>query len=604
MKSSPPGGSRSQPFTSDPSTANRREICSIDEILAGCQHQQPRSSTIERKRQPSVSSELSDEQRDDPVGDLITKMLNDGKVPHFGYSRTKPSSPHAVDDSFQLYPLFSSKNFRLICKFFLALWNRDHHSCKTLREQLLVKRECQTMRFILESFAVIYITIYSMNDIILRSVSEFVLVAMLWTITTFLFNVEEVKDASCSFIRSYVPPLSFVLIERFSSLAWEVLDFVERTLLWGNRFHGRTLLWSDETTLFKFRKEHNRLLTLFNELKQNRGERRKTRKEKRRREKRGEAFTKLDIEKMMAEKNAKERLKTAIAELAQRPTTLFRKKIDFLDGITMRHNATERHMESLQFCQKMTSLAQEKQDMKPVLIQMASYVNGDSAAAHSLALSSKDTIEVVDLVPDIYLADDFNEQNNRSDESLSLDLSEIYTYDSSSSENDEDDSSAMTTTSNSTARSMPWMIVGAKIGHKLLSSHQLQRVIANPNAAQNLIPEEAKKLLDGIKEARSQESQPSPSKSKSFDDTNIDKMSEKESLKLYELSKIKQPVQMKPPVHGMRTSAGSTAKTQHERLTVTTETVSRETVIPVTVKRLSPIEKGSLAEVVSPNPIG
>ena len=631
MKSQLRDCSHSQPSMSELNTPNRK-IPFIDKILEGIQQPSNPRSTIKRRREPSASSEipdsLSEEERDDPLGDLLTKMLNDGKVPHFGYSRMKPSSPQAVDDSFQLFPLFTSRNGRAIRKLFLALWNREYHSCKTLREQLLVKRECQTMRFILESFVVIYIAIYSLNDIVLRSVSEFVLVAMLWMISTFLFNVDEVKNASRSFVQSFVPHSSTVFIERFSSLVWEVFYFVERTLLWGNRFQGRILLWSDEETLFKFRNEHSRLRTLYKDLKQNRRDRRKTRREKRKRDKWGEAFTNLEIEKMVAEYNAGERIKADIRKFAQIPPTFFQENVGCLDpGIIMRHNATKRHMESLQFCQKiMSSLAQEQEDIKPVSIQTASNCNGDSAA-HSPELTSKDSVEVVDHFPAIHLDDSHNElYNNRSDESLTLDLSDDFHIDSSFDDLDdyEDESSTMSSTSDSTAHSMPWLVVGAKIGHKLLNSRRLQRVIANPDAAQKLIPEEAKKLFDGIKEAKSEESH-SPSKSEPWDDSNT-----RDSLKLRELPKILKPDQMKPPVHGMRTSVGSTATPlntygatalvigqslridQHRggdyfgykspvpsmefmpnSQMVTTEKVSRQTVIPVPVKRLSPIEKGT-----------
>ena len=637
MKSPPPlrDGSHSQPPIMSPEldTPNGKHP-SLDEILAGFQQSSNPSSTTVVKRRRKPSSEIpdlsSEKKRDDPLGDLLTQMLNDGRVPHFGYRRMKPASPQAavVDDSFRLFPLFTSRNGRAIRKLFRALWDREYHSCKTLREHLLVKRECQTMRFILESFVVIYIAIYSLNDIVLRSVSEFVLVAMLWMISTFLLNVEEVKNASRSFARSYVPHFLTVFIGRFSSLVWEVFYFVERTLLWGNRFQGRILLWSDEETLLKFRKGHSRLLTLYYNLKQNRKDRRKTRKEKRKRDKRGEAFTTLEIEKMVAEYNAGERLMADIRKFARKPPTFFRENSGCLEpGIIMRHDATKRHMESLQFCQKIMSslLAKEEQeDIKPVSIHTASNGNGDSAA-HSSEFSPKDTVEVVDQFPAIYL----DVENDRSDESLTLDLSYDLDIDSSwdddeDDEDDEDESSTITNTSDSTARSMPWLVVGAKIGHKLLNSRRLQRVIANPDAAKKLIPEEAKKLFDVNKETKSEEST-SPSKSESRDDSNtID------FLKLHELPKIKKPDQMKPPVHGMRTSVGSTAKhlntygatalvvgqslriDQHlggddfgykspapsmdfmpNSQMVTTEKVSRQTVISVPVRRLSPIEKGT-----------
>jgi hypothetical protein len=404
-------------------------------------------------------------------------------------------------------------------------------------------------------------------------------------------------------------------------LAWELSKFVERTFFWGNRFQGRILLWSDEETLFKFRKEHGRLLTLIKKLKRNRKERRNLRKEKRRRHRWGEAFTKVDMEKMAAENDAGERLKASIDELARKSPTFFRNNADSLDpGIIMRHNATKRHMESLLFCQKMISSAQEQLDPKPVSIQMESNSNGDIGTP----LLSKDTIEVVDQFPDIYLADNFQAlHDDGSDGSLTNDHSDIFTDDSSSSsfEDDGDDSSTNTRSSDSTARSMPWIRVGAKIGHKLLGSRRLQRVIANPDAAQKLISEEAKKFIGEFEEDGSRESQPSPSKSKSFDDSKTkNEMSQPESVRSDELPKFKKPHQMKPPIHCMRNLAGSTSKAKTLNSyyggddlgymsplpaiefmpgaqMVISEKGSHEIVTRVPVKRLAPIEKGRLPQV-------
>jgi hypothetical protein len=629
MKSSLPIDSYSQSFLSEHFAPEKKVVCTIDDILAGIEQEVSGSSStrMNRRQQSDSSSEIPHEwnerRREDPVGDLITRMLNDGRVPNFGYARATKRTSADDDDTPQLFPLFTSRNCRAIRKLLLSPWKRERNSIHGLRERLSARRERRTMRFILESFLVIHIAIYSINDILLRSASEFVLFALLWSISTFLFNVDEVKHVSCSFFRyqyslarSVIPQSFIAVFDVFVSSARELLTFVVRTFFWGNRFQGRTLLWSDEETLLKFRKEHGRLLTLIKKLKRNRKERRKLRKEKRRRHRWGEAFTKTDMEKMAAENDAGEQLKASIDEFARKSPTFFRGNADSLDpGITTRHNATKRHMESLLFCQKMISSAQEEQDPKPVSIQMEFNSNGDIGTP----LLSKDTIEVVDQFPDIDLVDNFQPLHDEgSDGFLTDDYSDILTDDSSSFEDDDDDCSIDTRSSDSTARSMPWIRVGAKIGHKLLGSRRLQRVIANPDAAQKLISEEAKKFIGELDEDRSLGSQ--PSKSKPFDDSKTKQMSQHESVRSDELHNITHPHQIKPPIHCMRnlvvsTSATTTLNSYYDRETlgymsplpvmefmpgahiVISEKDTHEIVTRVPVKRLAPIEKGRLSQV-------
>jgi hypothetical protein len=83
----------------------------------------------------------------------------------------------------------------------------------------------------------------------------------------------------------------------------------------------------------------------------------------------------------------------------------------------------------------------------------------------------------------------------------------------------------------------------------------------NPDAAQNLIPDEAKKLIDGISKDRSLESQPSPSKSKSLDDSgSVDRSNNDISISISP-TKSNEQLEIKRPVHRMWTSAGSAAQT-------------------------------------------
>jgi len=490
-------------------------------------HPPRRSSTsgkIFHRRTSNSGSEGSDffndnnDEIDDPVGDLITQMLNDGRVPGFGYHNYPIQSVDDEDFSQLTLPLISSRNYVVIRNFFRTVCSREYW---TNEEQLLHDRPREsprTMRFILESFALSYIIVYSLNDMILRFIYENTVSAVCWVISTFLFDVESVQDYILQFLRSCIPQCCI-----------DFVCFIEGKLLWGDRFQGRILLWNDEETLLKFRSDHGRLLTLQNELKQNRRARKQSMLEKRRKRRRGEVLTNVDMVRMAEEESEKVRLQAAIIEYTRRVPTFFHEQIESLDGIEIRHPATQRHMDALQFCQKMISIEVEEQSsVKPVSLETTS--NGNPS-------SSNKTIQVVDDFPDIHL--------DKSDESDSIDLSQIFSGESSSFEDDDDSLSGMSNNSCSTSRSMPWMVVGAKIGQKLLNSRKLQRVIANPDAAQKLISHEAKKLIGGINETISDESDRSQSK---FNDSrSVDETSQKASPLVPQKSD-----QISPPVHGMR----------------------------------------------------
>ena len=508
---------------------NSQSGSSLSEVdIKGHRPRRSSGGKIFHRRPSNSGSEGSDyffdnnDEIDDPVGDLITQMLNDGRVPGFGYhNRTQNNVADDEDFSRLTLPLISWRNYIVIRNFFTTICSREYW---TNEEQLLHDRPREsprTMRFILESFALSYVIVYSLNDMILRFIYENTVSAVCWVISTFLFHVESVQDYILTFLRSLIPQWCI-----------DFVCFIEGKLLWGDRFQGRILLWDDEETVLKFRFDHSRLLTLQNELKQNRRARKQSRLEKRRKRRRGEVLTTVDMVRMAEEESEKERLQAAIIEYTRTAPTFFHNQIESLNGIEIRHAATQRHMDALQFCQKMISIEVEEQSsVKPVSLETTS--NGNPS-------SSNKTIQVVDDFPDIHL--------DKSDESDSIDLSQIFSDESSSFEDDADSLSGMSNNSGSTSRSIPWMVVGAKIGQKLLNSRKLQRVIANPDAAQKLISHEAKKIIGGINETiLSDESDRSQSK---FNDSrSVDETSQKTSPTLLVLKKSDE---ISPPVHGMR----------------------------------------------------
>ena len=507
---------------------NSQSGSSLSEVdIKGHRPRRSSGGKIFHRRPSNSGSEGSDyffdnnDEIDDPVGDLITQMLNDGRVPGFGFhNRTQNNVADDEDFSRPTLPLISWRNYIVIRNFLTTICSREYW---TNEEQLLHDRPREsprTMRFILESFALSYVIVYSLNDMILRFIYENTVSAVCWVISTFLFHVESVQDYILTFLRSLIPQWCI-----------DFVCFIEGKLLWGDRFQGRILLWDDEETVLKFRFDHSRLLTLQNELKQNRRARKQSRLEKRRKRRRGEVLTTVDMVRMAEEESEKERLQAAIIEYTRTAPTFFHNQIESLNGIEIRHPATQRHMDALQFCQKMISIEVEEQSVKPVSLETTS--NGNPS-------SSNKAIQVVNDFPDIHL--------DKSDESDSIDLSQIFSDESSSFEDDADSLSGMSNNSGSTSRSIPWMVVGAKIGQKLLNSRKLQRVIANPDAAQKLISHEAKKIIGGINETiLSDESDRSQSK---FNDSrSVDETSQKTSPTLLVLKKSDE---ISPPVHGMR----------------------------------------------------
>ena len=118
------------------------------------------------------SDDWDEKQRDDPVGDMITSLLNEGMVPHFGYIRPHidPLALVEVEDDFKWSPLLSARNYQAMRKLLFEYWNRDSVSSD---RQCDAKHDNHSVRFILETFAICYVSVYAMNDFVLRSLSEF-----------------------------------------------------------------------------------------------------------------------------------------------------------------------------------------------------------------------------------------------------------------------------------------------------------------------------------------------------------------------------------------------------------------------------------------------
>ena len=536
------------------------------------------SSSLSGESYDGLWEEEKDQQQDDVVGDIIVRMLNEGKVPHFGYNRdssndakngTTIQSAISVDEAFKLYPLISARNFRALCNLIWnLLWkNRDKPAASSndRLEQII-----HPIRFLLEAFAAVYIVLYSVNDIVLRSISEMVVFTLVGTISTILFDMDEVKYV----ISLVTPAICIVLFEKCKTVSQNIFAFIERELLWGHNFDGRTFfLWSTESDskrLLSFRRKHRRYVTAIKERRRNKKDRRKTKDEARRRGKRMKPLTQLEVEKMEAEIATKEKLDGTIKELSLNPPTFFPGKFNVEDDPdrSLRNDASNCHAEALHYCQQMILLQRDQEGKK--LVSITATFN-DKARVSSVSQSTpREAIEVVDSFPDINNSDsnDLQQLENNSVDTISdicsVDFNDDDSDYSSDDDNNGDDAASIGTyASDSTARSMPWLVVGAKIGHKLLSAKKLRRVIANPDAAQNLIPDEAKKLIDGMNNDTPIES-PRSSPTRLFQDAVNDVITKNEVLNNISQSASNEVYETpKKPVHGMWTKAGAVAETRN-----------------------------------------
>lgn len=514
-------------------------------------------------------------ERDDPVGDTITRMLNDGKVPHFGFSRELQNGNNTivdaaayVEESFKWSPLLSARNCRLLKRLISqAICNK---SGKCINQRDIKSRG--SMWFILESFCAIYVVVYSLNDIILRSTLEGVTFVFVGVISTIFVDVEEVQYGALSLFQTTPKPFQRLVLECIY-LVWEFLRVVEKNYLWGHHFQGRTILWLDESRLIKFRRKHMRVMKVNEERKQNRRERRKARAERRRKEKKGVSFDTDDLEKIEEEIIVKEALNAAVEELKMKPPTFFPNQIEINREevvASLRSDATKQHLYSLQYCHRMVFARQRGQDdMKPVTITtrrsnnlMSSFNNG---LRQDTSFSPGEAIEIVNEFPDIGACNSASREQMSCSDSVSSSASKyslVGRYDYSTDEDSvgDDSESQVSYASEKTVEKMDWLAVGAKIGHKILKSRRVQRVIANPEEVEKLLPEEAKKLIDGINKDKSKdEVYSSPTKASSWDSKGSAKLGDDTAINSLSQSKSIEGPSFKRPVHGMWTSPGSAA---------------------------------------------
>ena len=336
--------------------------------------------------------------------------------------------------------------------------------------------------------------------------------------------------------------------------------------------------------------------------------RRKSRLERRKRERRGYVSDANDLEKYQQEQCRKQLLDGAMEELRRRPPTYFSNtnsfglKDNIMHTTSTASDMTRQHLQSLEYCHGMifSHHSHKKQrsskcssKRSPISIQ----VKQQRRDTKNSGLSPREAIEMTNEFPEIHVqppndADATNTTNAtrlRSD-SVSTAASQYslpstydfdedqdhYNFDSdsssssshsssssddegngSNSEEDDEDLSQISYTSQEEVKKMDWIAVGAKIGTKILKSRQVHRVIANPS--KQLIGMQSQPLEDGVGGGGDSSLNASTFESQYSKVSNELDVSVSEETK--STTKSADTPVPKPPKHGMWTSPGSAAKT-------------------------------------------
>ena len=484
--------------------------------------------------------------RRDPVGEHIARLLNEGKVPGFGYNgRTEQTQ----QDGFKLTPVFSARNFRAVKRLLVSLWEGDSSD-----RAHTMSASCgggDSVWFIIKVLALCYVVIYALNDIVIRSLAELLFYSIMGTIASVLVDYEEVKCGVVALVDIVTPRFIKRLAAAFVKSASWIIAKIEHDYLWGGYFQGRIQLWSEEGRLEDFRRKHRRLMANLNDRKRNKRDRSKSKAERIRREKRGWSFTADEMIKMKHEIWERDRIEITSKEMARCPPTFFPEILNAVPKDPRRQEESSRHLEALQFCHRMVLLGERQQNVQvSISMNTSDGHKSPSRQPGQKVISPRESIEVQ--FPKVGIG---SPKHSRSESFMSFSDGSTTEFDPDlDDEQVHDDESIRSYASESTTQSMPWVVVGAKITHKLLNSRKLQRVIANPDAAQNLLPEDAKMLIDSATKEMT------PAKGSAWNGEGSFK--DNLSLSVSEVSNTSpNDVELKKPVHGMWTDAGAVAST-------------------------------------------
>jgi len=490
-------------------------------------------------------------QLEDPVGDMITDRLNEGSIPYFGYQnyvrqrkQQQQGDLSEEDTSFDWTHILCVRNFRALRKMMLGAWETNHNNRLDGHS---------SMRFLQEIFLVVLVSAYAISDVAVRATSWLLMLAFMFVVHA-LIDVDEMRHG-------LVELLGSKHVERFTNgmnqcrTYWKrIMKTIHTDFLWGDYFQGRTIVWSEEERLPKFRRKHITLIRINRERKQNAKTTRRLERDIKRSRRKGligdgaeavivnEAKVLLQTRKIELDATAK--------ELNQKPPTYFPTSVRLQEEEEgerasiknlSRSDATNGHLGALRFCHKMVFLReQEAQQAKQENVSTI-----DVSITHTTS-DSVDHIEVVskgvDKTPYPEESDD--------DSTACSDFPSIGEH--WNCDSDEDDSISYADSASTSEQALPWIAVGAKIGEKLLKSRKLHRVVAHPDELQKSLPNEAKKLIQGM--------DISDEANEIAFDLLIEKSKSAELKKKLEKERdLKQEMELlKRPVHGMWSPPGTT----------------------------------------------
>ena len=549
---------------------------------------------------------------DDPVGDIITNMLNEGSIPYFGYRNYCQHQHHQhhqqqrqqmmqggkdtifteeEEDKFDWNHILCMRNFRAIRKFIVdsASWmmtttttttdnttNNGHRYHRQHNDEGTSSSPSSIimMRFLQEVFLVQLVMVYSVSDIVLRSTMWFVMLTIMLLVHR-LVDIDEIIQGLITLIGSKRVSKFINVTEQFRNYWEQIMKTIHTDFLWGDYLEGRTIVWSEGDRLPKFRRKHMTLIRIIKERRENAKSIRRIERESKRSKRKGliesaaEAVI-VDEAKILLLARKGE-LDAAARELNQKPPTYFPTTVTLENNNNnkddeekeeeeettassshhQRSDATNGHLEALRFCHRMVFQKYNVQEAQQQL--RIEQENDKMLVSIASAGSADNNIEVVSKEINISPSDRASVDDNDNDESTACsDFPSVGVhYDSDS----DGDSVSYASSVSSSSQALPWLAVGAKIGEKLLKSRKLQRVVANPDEIQKTIPNEALKLIDDmdipdeVKEnATEMLVTRSPSVSKRLEQQREEKRREKEAQQKQDAMKLKHPV------HGMWTS--------------------------------------------------
>jgi len=492
---------------------------------------------------------------EDPVGDIITNMLNEGSIPYFGYEnylqqiQQQQQRPNyfTEDISFDWTHILCVRNFSVVRNVIMGAWVTTTNNYYNHR----LEGGYSSMKFLQETFLVVLVIAFAISDVVLRTTSWWAMLIFMWVLHM-LIDVEELHHGLVELLGDTRTELLTNVMNQCCEYWRRIMETIHMDLLWGDHFHGRLIVWSEEDRLPKFRRKHIAFIRIIKERKQNaKTTRRLERDIKKSRRKgliEGAAEAAIVNEAKMLLQSRKNELDAAAKELNQKPPTFFPTSVSMQEkkegeasaNNLPRSTATDGHMEALRFCHKMVFLRdQETQQLKQELRN-----TNDVSITH--LTSSSEAVDRIEVV-----SENFSMSPNRGEVDSDNDSTAYSEFPSIGehwdSESDGDTESYDDSVSSS-EQALPWLAVGAKIGVKLLKSRKLHRVVANPDEIQKTLPNEAMKLIDGMNitdEANELAADMLIAKSKSTErKMNLEKeKEEKQEMKL-----------IKRPIHGMWTS--------------------------------------------------